>query len=365
LRFNQANSLLQSNSENSTAEAVALPGFLARFKRFIPDPQVMRPVITVLRALIAAAIVVVVALKIDDIGWDQTLKALPRAPMFYVYFAVAYWILPLAELAIYRALWPIRWRSLPVFIRKRVYNELMFDYSGEAYLYLWAKQAVTSSSRGLLSTIKDVNLLSGVASNGLTLIMLPVVAFGGHMYLLKAPGAHPLVPLLICAVLAAALMLVLFLFRRKIFALSRRDALIVGAMHVTRLLIVFTLQIAQWSAALPQVPAAEWLMFLAAQLLLTRIPFLPNRDVMMTWVGVALAEAVAAPQAQVASMFLAAGTLSLATHGVMYLLISVGGLMSRKGQTADRNGHRPSQSDFLQPQALPATASPDHGSAGA
>src|SRR6185312_2503631 len=101
------------------------------------------------------------------------------------------------------------------------------------------------------------------------------------------------------------------------------------------------------------------------QLLLTRIPFLPNRDVMMTWVGVALAEAVAAPQAQVASMFLAAGTLSLATHGVMYLLISVGGLMSRKGQTADRNGHRPSQSDFLQPQVLPATASPDHGSAGA
>jgi hypothetical protein len=241
----------------------------------------------------------------------------------------------------------------------------MFDYSGEAYLYLWAKDAVPGNSRGVLSTIKDVNLLSGVASNGMTLIMLPIVLFGGHMYLLKAPGAHPLVPLLICAILAALLMMVLFVFRKSIFALSRRDALIVGALHVTRLLIVFALQVAQWSAALPQVPAAEWLMFLAAQLLLTRIPFLPNRDVMMTWVGVALAEAVAAPQAQVASMFLAAGTLSLATHGFMYLVISAAGLVSRKAKTADQNERRPSQSGFPLPEAQPVTMSPDRGSTAA
>jgi hypothetical protein len=160
-------------------------------------------------------------------------------------------------------------------------------------------------------------------------------------------------------------MMVLFVFRKSIFALSRRDALIVGALHVTRLLIVFALQIAQWSAALPQVPAAEWLMFLAAQLLLTRIPFLPNRDVMMTWVGVALAAAVTAPQAQVASMFLAAGTLSLATHGLMYLLVSAGGLVSRKARTDGQNEHRPSQSGFPPPEAQPLTASPDHGSTAA
>jgi hypothetical protein len=355
---------LQSDPENTVGDG-AVARFISRAKRFMPDPQVTRLVVTVLRSLIAAGLILVVALKINDIGWRETLRALPRAPMFYVFFAIAYWMLPLAELSIYRALWPIRWRSLPVFIRKRVYNELMFDYSGEAYLYLWAKDAVPGGSRGVLSTIKDVNLLSGMASNGMTLIMLPIVIFGGHLYLLNAPGAHPLVPLLICAVLAALLMVVLFFFRKSIFALSRRDVAIVGALHVTRLLVVFVLQVAQWSAALPQVPVAEWLMFLAAQLLLTRIPFLPNRDVMMTWVGVALAEAVAAPQAQVASMFLAAGTLSLATHGFMYLVVSAAALVSRTAQTDGQNEHRPSQSGFLPPEALPATASADRGSTAA
>ena len=85
-------------------------------------------------------------------------------------------------------------------------------------------------------------------------------------------------------------------------------------------------------------------MFLAAQLLLTRIPFLPNRDVMMMWLGVALATAVAAPQAQVASMFLAAGALSLATHAFMYGVVLAVGLATRKGQTAGQSARPPSQS---------------------
>lgn len=317
---------------------------IARLKALAPEPRVTRIILTSVRVVIAIAVVVFMYVRLNEIGWDATWAALPRAPMFYVFFAIAYWVLPLAEMLIYRALWPIRWRALPVFIRKRVYNELMFDYSGEAYLYLWAKDAVPVSTRGILSTIKDVNLLSGLTSNSLTLLMLPVVILGGHVRLLEAPGDHPLVPLLLCAVLALVLMTMLFVFRRRIFSLSRKDAAIVGGLHVTRLLTIFALQVAQWSAALPQVPVGEWLMFLAAQLLLTRIPFLPNRDVMMMWLGVALATAVAAPPAQVASMFLAAGALSLATHALMYGLVLGVGLMTRKGRTDGQSAHPLSQS---------------------
>ena len=323
---------------------------MARLKALTPEPHITRIILNLIRAVIAAAVVVFLYIRLNEIGWDATWAALPRAPMFYVFFAVAYWILPLAELLIYRALWPIRWRALPVFIRKRVYNELMFDYSGEAYLYLWAKDAVPGSTRAILSTIKDVNLLSGLASNSLTLLMLPVVILGGHVALLATPGGDPLVPLLLCAVLALLLMTMLFVFRRRIFSLSKRDTLAVGGLHAVRLVTIFTLQVAQWSAALPQVPIGEWLMFLAAQLLLTRIPFLPNRDVMMMWLGVALAKAIAAPQAQVASMFLAAGALSLATHAFMYGVVLVVGLVTRKGQTDGQSAHPPSQSGSPLPQ---------------
>ena len=341
---------MPSEPESSPLTDSAL---IARLKALAPPPRVTRIILTSVRVVIAAAVVVFMYIRLSEIGWNATWAALPRAPMFYVFFAIAYWVLPLAELLIYRTLWPIRWRALPVFIRKRVYNELMFDYSGEAYLYLWAKDAVPDSTngkgpgstRGILSTIKDVNLLSGLTSNSLTLLMLPVVILGGRVRLLEAPGDHPLVPLLLCAVLALVLMTMLFVFRQRIFSLSRKDAAIVGGLHVTRLLTIFALQVAQWSAALPQVPVAEWLMFLAAQLLLTRIPFLPNRDVMMMWLGVALATAVAAPQAQVASMFLAAGALSLATHTLMYGLVLGVGLVTRKGRTGGQSEHPLSQSE--------------------
>ena len=332
-------------SESDPGPPAETSPLLAKLKALAPEPRVAKIILNVVRTIIAAAVVVFMYQRLSEIGWDATWAALPRAPMFYVFFAVAYWILPFAEMLIYRALWPIRWRSLPVFIKKRVYNELMFDYSGEAYLYLWAKDAVPHSTRGILSTIKDVNLLSGLASNSLTLLMLPVVILGGHVTLLQAPGEHPLVPLLLCAVLALALMTMLYVFRKRIFALSRRDAAVVGGLHVTRLLTLFALQVGQWSAALPQVPFGEWLMFLAAQLLLTRIPFLPNRDVMMMWLGVALAKAIAAPAPQVASMFLAAGALSLATHAFMYGVVTVAGLATRKGQTAGQSESPPSQSE--------------------
>jgi hypothetical protein len=48
------------------------------------------------------------------------------------------------------------------------------------------------------------------------------------------------------------------------------------------------------------------------------LPFLPNRDVMLMWLGVTLAPAIAAPKAHVASMFVAAGVLSLLTHAVVF-----------------------------------------------
>lgn len=335
---------MPSESEPLLPDDANLPPWVARLKALAPPPHITRIIFSVVRAVIAVAVVVFMYVRLNEIGWAATWAALPQAPMFYVFFAIAYWILPLAELLIYRTLWPIRWRALPVFIRKRVYNELMFDYSGEAYLYLWAKDAVPGTPREILSTIKDVNLLSGLASNSLTLLMLPVVILGGHVALLEAPGSHPLVPLLLCAVLALLLMTMLFVFRRKIFSLSRRDTLAVGGLHVARLLTIFALQVAQWSAALPQVPIGEWLMFLAAQLLLTRIPFLPNRDVMMMWLGVALATAVAAPQVQVASMFLAAGALALATHAFMYGVVLAVGLVSRKGRIDGQSAHPPSQS---------------------
>jgi len=67
------------------------------------------------------------------------------------------------------------------------------------------------------------------------------------------------------------------------------------------------------------VPADQWLLFLTLQMLVTRLPFLPNRDIVLIGLGVALAPLIAAPQAHVASMFVAAGVLSLIVHALIFL----------------------------------------------
>jgi hypothetical protein len=289
----------------------------ARLTRLFEHPRV-RAVLSVVQKLLSVAAAAFLAVKLYDIGWAELWAGLPRQPAFYLVFAALYLVGPLAEVLIYTRLWGAGLRALPAFLRKRVYNELVVDYSGEAYLYLWAKRRLGVKDGRLLSTIKDVNLLSGVASNAVTLLLVAGFALSGYATLLQGLDAGAVRAVEIAASLAVAVMLAVMLFGRHLLGVSRGQAFGIGGIHFTRMVLVLVLQALQWSSALPEVPLSQWIMFLTAQMLLTRVPLLPNRDVMLMWLGVTLAPAIAAPEAHVASMFVAAGVLSLLTHAAVF-----------------------------------------------
>jgi len=281
----------------------------------------VRVALSVVQRLVGLAAIFVVARELSHIGWRALWEGLPSNPAFYAVFMAIYVLGPGIDALIYGHLWrtPLLF-NLPALLRKRIYNETVVDYSGEAYLYIWAKRNLAMDGRKLMSNIKDVNLLSGAASNVVTLILIAALVAGGYRTVLASIDADVIHAVIAVAALAILVPLLLFVFRGKLLAVSGKALVAIVGAHVLRILLALALSVVQWSAALPQVPAAQWMLFITAQMLVTRLPFLPNRDVVLMGLGVALAPLISAPQNHVASMFVAAGALSLITHAVIFLV---------------------------------------------
>ncbi|MEM8799174.1 MAG: hypothetical protein AAGF15_03750 [Pseudomonadota bacterium] len=268
----------------------------------------VRRISSVLKVAIIIAVIAYLILRLSQIGWGDVWTSLPTNPAFYLIFLAIYLSLPLSEIVIYRKLWqrPLR-SAFPVLLRKQVLNFGVIGYSGEAYFIFWAREKLALRRRVIFHAIKDNNILSAIASNALTLILLFAFFASGELdrFMVNDENAELYVGL--TAGFSLLLLPTLYILRRRIFALGARLGLVILGIHFGRLLVVQVLQAGQWAVALPDVPFTAWLMFLTLQMVLTRIPFLPNKDLIFLGAGLSLTGAVDAPEAAVAAMFLAAG----------------------------------------------------------
>jgi hypothetical protein len=288
-----------------------------------------RPVRLALKAvqfLLVGGVLAWLVLRVDSIGWNEISRSLPESPWFYILFVGIYLAIPVAELVTYRTMrWRIPfWRGLPMFVRKRVYNYAVMSYSGEAYMFMWAKRHLDLRGRHLLSMIKDNNLLSGLASNSFTLLLVGIFFATGQIKTIL--NASPDTGTYVAAtVVVGGLMVLLVLgLNRRIMSVPFPMAVRITAVHATRVVAVLVMQAAQWAVVFPEVPFLTWVFFLTAQMVLTRLPFLPNQDLMMVGLAMGLSHYVDAPEAAVAGMFLVSGALFQAVNLGAYLLTSVG-----------------------------------------
>ncbi len=280
-------------------------------------------VTTAVRVALSFAVVAYLAHRVAELGWAQVGNSMPGSPWFYAISFVLYLLLPLSEVINYQLILRTDLRSsFAVFLRKRVYNFAVFGYSGEAYFVLWLRRHLRLSDGKALSAVKDNNILSALVSNAVAVLLSAALLFSGRIEALlgAVPGAA--VYAAGCALAAVVFVPVLLRFHRSILGIPGSTAAAVVAVHALRVLAVQGLLTLQWSVALPQVPFQTWLMLLAAQMLLTRIPFLPNQDLVVLGLGLSLAGSVAAPPAAVAGMFVAAGALTQCLHLVVYALTS-------------------------------------------
>lgn len=289
---------------------------IAGLRARLPRLARLRRLRRLLQPAAVVALLIFLIFELSAIGWMELSP--PTSPLFYAAVLALYFVQPLVDTAIYRGLWPISFRALPVFLRKRVFNEVLFDYSGEIVLYAWAKRNVRPRMQ-LFAGIRDTNLLSGAVSNGATLILVACAAAVGLDLL---PPEQVKWALFSIAVTAGITVSVLA-FGPRFFSLSPAAVLRISLLHLLRLGAVLTLYAAAWTAALPSVPLLDWLPILAAKMLLTRLPFLPNRELMIAWLGISLAPIIAADTAESTAMFVTVAAMMLALHAVVYVATSL------------------------------------------
>lgn len=276
----------------------------------------------VLIAVISLAMVAGLVRELLRYGLAGFDKAAPDAPLFYLLFLCVYLNNPLGDFVIFRGLWRIPFvGGLAALLKKRIANDVVVGYSGDLYFYLWARQKAQMVAAPF-GAVKDVAILSAIAGNGLSLVMLAIaLLLGGELmtddeYQIAA-GSFAII---------AAVSLPFLIFSNRVFSLPADRLWQVFGIHSLRIVSGFVFVAAAWHVALPSVPIGMWIFLAAARLLTSRIPLASNSDllfatfaIMLIGEGDALSQLIA---------FSAACTLML--HAALTLLFGVQSLSRLK-----------------------------------
>lgn len=275
------------------------------------------------RVLFFVAITGVLLFQLRDIGWRDVLRALPVQPLFYVLFFVNFMVLPVSELPIFRLLMgqPMR-GGLPVMVRKRIINAVLVDYSGDLYLYGWARSRLGIEPRKVLMAVKDNAILSSLA--GALTAAAFVVAFIARAPAGKIAGwLDSAAGVAVAIVLGLSFTLPLLLrFRVRILSVSQKVAWQVLGIHMSRTILNQLVQAAQWAVVLPAEHWTTWLSFLTAQLVIARLPFIPNRDLLFAAAGLEMSGALTGSRDAMAGVLLAGAALTQGTNLVLFVVTS-------------------------------------------
>jgi hypothetical protein len=224
--------------------------------------------------VLSVAIIIAVA---DALGrrdlvalWQMT----PASWSFWLGLAVLLAIQPVADFLIFRGLWPLPFvGGIGALLRKSASNELLVGYSGELQFYLWARRnaAIPGSPFG---AVRDVAVLSALAGNVVTLaLLIAAIALPGPLEfgVMNAP-------VLWSGVALVASSMVVMLFRGRLFAVSRGQFWRIAIIHTLRAIAVTLMVGVLWAMVVPSATLGWWLMLAAARQFITRLPFLPNKD---------------------------------------------------------------------------------------
>ena len=265
-------------------------------------------------AAISFSVLVAVILQLRSVDFHEVRAILPDRPLFWLAFAAAYITSPAADWVIYRRLWQMPLSGFGALLRKLIGNELLVGYVGELYLYTWARRRVDMPSTPF-GAIKDVAILSAMTANAVTLVLLAMAyPLLGALHL----GIDSKALLVSVTVVLASSSAVLF-FRKKLFSLPRDDLFFVTGVHLVRIFLTTGLAAVCWHLALPDVAVQWWLLLAAMRMLLSRLPLLPNKDIVFAGLAVFLI----GHDAEIGALMTMMASLILATHiGLGLMLVA-------------------------------------------
>lgn len=277
-------------------------------------------------ARIAAAVATAVLLGVQakSIGWHRAIEALPDSGWFYLCFCMSYALLPLVDTYVHARLWRLNlWPHAIAFAVKKVYNFALFGYAGEIYILAYARGRLGLSLERAFAVIKDNGILSGAASTALTIVLVIAAAVTWGTQLWRGAAPH-VVQSLIAGVMAGAIVLgAILVLRRSLFALPPRELGLLLVIHTARNVAALVLQVLVWWLCAPAVPLGIWIVYLAGYLVLTRMPFLPNRDAVFMALGMGISGLGGAHAPDIATVMLVTGALTQLAHGLVFVAAAV------------------------------------------
>ena len=279
-----------------------------------------RRVLRSARVALIAGIAGYLVYELRDLDLDQLRAGLPLAPLFYLLLVVLYFMLPLAQILVYRITWTFNvWASIPAFIKKRILNKDVLGYSGEVYIYAWARTRVDLPSKELLKTIRDQNIVSSAASTTVAIVLVTVFLYSGQLAVTDLIGASRAAMLLGAGVVLPILLILAVRIRRYLFAMAWKVASLIFGVHVVRLVVRQAVEIAMWAVALPDVPLEIWFTYAAVSIIVTRIPFVPSTDLIFMSIAVGLSDVMGVAEAHVFALFAA---VAIVNRGINLLFFA-------------------------------------------
>lgn len=227
-------------------------------------------------AVVSIGVLAVVVLQLPRFDLATFDALVPDNPWFWAVFAVFYMTGPVSEWLIYRRLWSLPATGIFALMRKQVANEIVLGYSGEVQFYLWARRHVglTTSPFG---AVKDVSVLSALAGNVVTLAMMTAMTPLLHIVATGRVGRA----LFWSVAVVLAMSLAALLVRRTLFSLPAPALRAIFAVHLVRIAMLLGLSAAMWHMIIPSIATVMWLVICTLRMIVSRLPFMPNKDVVL------------------------------------------------------------------------------------
>jgi hypothetical protein len=274
--------------------------------------------------VISLALLAAIFVQIGRFDFAALIGLVPRTPLFWVIFIVTYSLTPLFDWLIFHRLWSIPSGGLAALFRKRLSNELLLGYVGDVYFYAWARGHVRMAGSPF-GAVKDSAILSGVMGNLVTLAML-ALTFPSLSSLTLAIDGRTLGISLTILVLTS---LVPMLLGRRIFSLPAPERRMVAGVHLARIVANLLLYAWLWHLMLPGVAIGWWVMLSTVRLVLSRLPLVPNKDVLFAGVATFLV----GREGEIAEVLALLASLLLAAHMLVGIAIGASGIFrKRKGR---------------------------------
>jgi hypothetical protein len=252
---------------------------------------------------------------------SDALRMIARLPLaVWPALILLYLTQPICDFAVYQRTLNLPLAGFEVLLRKNVINEVVLNYSGQAYLYVWVRRAAGSIAAPF-GAIKDASIISALLGNLLTLVLTATSA----TQLRDLGLAKQFGPALWSGLIPMAISVGLLIFGRQVFSLSLGKLIYVTAAHGLRLVVSTALTVLIWRMALPEVQPGVWLVLMAVRYLVSRIPMVPNKDLLLGNLMLLLLGA----HSPVALLLAALGLMTLGLH--LSVIVGLGALDLARG----------------------------------